>query len=266
METQERVVENNNTFVQNNAEIFVANTRPSAENTDNFFTVLNRFADLLNNPRPVKPSFLPIPTDRESATLEAVNNPVSFTPYVKEIFFMDSSLATIHSTLQSIHDHAYLAKVELWKPRSNFKNTNQIDQIAQSSHQGGANFNGYSNNPGGNKESLQVAKPPTVTLSNQIPNFPNSSANYFANESIIREANDSERFDSPFICTCDRCSGRINFDNQIHCGNGRISKNIEDISGEARNKRSFLEQESPGILSLYQPIHDLQSILSCDHH
>jgi hypothetical protein len=49
-----------------------------------------------------------------------------------------------------------------------FQNTNQIDQIAQSSHQGGADFNGYSNNPGGNKESLQVAKPPTVTLSNQI--------------------------------------------------------------------------------------------------
>jgi hypothetical protein len=37
LETQERVVENNNTFIQNNAEIFVANTRPSAENTDNFF-------------------------------------------------------------------------------------------------------------------------------------------------------------------------------------------------------------------------------------
>jgi len=52
-----------------------------AENTDNFFTVLNRFADLLNNPHPARPSFLPIPTVQESATLEAVNNPVSFTPY-----------------------------------------------------------------------------------------------------------------------------------------------------------------------------------------
>ncbi len=126
-----------------------------------------------------------------------------------------------------------------------FQNTNQIDHIAQSSHQGWADFNGYSNNPGGNKESLQVAKPPTVTLSNKIPNFPTSSANYFANESIIREANDSERVDSPFICTCNRCSGRINFDNEIHCGNGRISKNIKDISGEARNKRRCLEQEKP---------------------
>jgi hypothetical protein len=97
-----------------------------------------------------------------------------------------------------------------------FQNTNKIDQIAQSSHQGGANFNGNSNNMGDNQESQQVAIHPTVTHSHQIPNFPNSSANYFTNKSIIREANDNERIDSHFICTCDRCSGRINFDNQIH--------------------------------------------------
>jgi hypothetical protein len=41
LETQERVVENNNTLIQNNAEIFVANDRSSAEITDSFFTVLN---------------------------------------------------------------------------------------------------------------------------------------------------------------------------------------------------------------------------------
>jgi hypothetical protein len=35
---------------------------------------------------------------------------------------MDSSIATINSTLQSIHAQCdYLAKVELWKPRPNFK-------------------------------------------------------------------------------------------------------------------------------------------------
>ena len=82
LETQERVIENNNTFIQNNAEIFVANDRNSAEITDSFFTVLNRVADLLNNPRPAKPSSLPIPTEQESSTLEAVNHPVSFTPYI----------------------------------------------------------------------------------------------------------------------------------------------------------------------------------------
>ncbi len=147
LETQERLVENNNTFIQNNAEIFVANDRSSAEITDSFFTVLNRVADLLNNPRPAKPSSLPIPTEQESSTLEAVNHPVSFTPYIdfqnvvnqleeqnigsneaedniadnldilleeERNFFMDSSSATIHSTLRSIHDQcAYLARVEL---------------------------------------------------------------------------------------------------------------------------------------------------------
>jgi hypothetical protein len=82
-----------------------------------------------------------------------------------------------------------------------FQNTNQINQIAQSSHQGGTDFKGCSNNPGGNQETLQVTIQPTVTLSDQIPNFPTSSANYFANESIIRETNDGERVDSPFICT-----------------------------------------------------------------
>jgi hypothetical protein len=62
LETQERVVKNNNTFIQNNAEIFVANDRSSAEITDSFFTVLDRVADLLNNPRPAKRSSLPIST------------------------------------------------------------------------------------------------------------------------------------------------------------------------------------------------------------
>jgi hypothetical protein len=66
-----------------------------------------------------------------------------------------------------------------------FQNTNQINQIAQSSHQGGTDFKGCSNNPGGNQETLQVTIQPTVTLSDQIPNFPTSSANYFANESIF---------------------------------------------------------------------------------
>jgi hypothetical protein len=49
-----------------------------------------------------------------------------------------------------------------------FQNTNQIDQIAQSSHQGGADFNGYSNNPGGDQKSLQVDIQPIFTLSDQI--------------------------------------------------------------------------------------------------
>jgi hypothetical protein len=82
LETQERVVENNNTFIKNNAEICVTNDRSSAEITDSFFTVLNRVADLLNNPLPAKPSSLPIPIEQESSTLEAVNHPVSFTPYI----------------------------------------------------------------------------------------------------------------------------------------------------------------------------------------
>ena len=82
LETQDRVVENNNTFIQNKAEIFVANNRSSAEITDYFFTRLNLVADLLNNHRTAKPSSLPIPTEQESSTLEAVNNPVSFTPCI----------------------------------------------------------------------------------------------------------------------------------------------------------------------------------------
>ena len=82
LETQDRVVENNNTFIQNKAEIFVANNRSSAEITDYFFTRLNLVADLLNNHRTAKPSSLPIPTEQESSTLEAVNNPVSLTPCI----------------------------------------------------------------------------------------------------------------------------------------------------------------------------------------
>ena len=279
LEPQERVVENNNTFIQNNAEIFVANDRSSAEITDSFFTVLNRVADLLNNPRPAKPSSLPIPTEQESSTLEAVNHPVSFTPYIdfqNVLNQLGEQNIVSNGAEDSITDNLDILLEEernffhgfqhsddqlnvTIDPRPmqlscesgtveatpKLQNTNQIDQIAHSSHQGGADFNGYSNNPGGDQESLQVAIQPIFTLSDQIPNFPISSANYLANESIVREANDVERVDSPFICTCDRCSGRINFDNQIHCGNGRVSKNFEDISGEARNKRSCLEQEKP---------------------
>jgi hypothetical protein len=56
LESQQRKVKNNNSFIQNNnSKIFVANNRCAAENTDNLFTVLNRFADLSNNPRPAKP-------------------------------------------------------------------------------------------------------------------------------------------------------------------------------------------------------------------
>ncbi len=131
-----------------------------------------------------------------------------------------------------------------------------------------ADFNGYSNNPGGNKKSLQVAKPPTVKLSNQIPNFPTSSANYFANESIIRETSDNERVDSLFIFTCDRCSGRIKFDN--HFGNvsetGEFRKISKTFQEKLETKGAALNKKSRGILSLYQPIHVLQYILSCDHH
>ena len=265
LEPQERVVENNNTFIQNNAEIFVANDRSSAEITDSFFTVLNRVADLLNNPRPAKPSSLPIPTEKESSTLEAVNHPVSFTPYIDFQNVLNQRRGEQNIVSNGAEDSITDNLDILLEEERNFfhgfqhsddqlnvtidprpmqlscesgtveatpklQNTNQIDQIAYSSHQGGADFNGYSNNPGGDQESLQVAIQPIFTLSDQIPNFPISSANYLANESIVREANDVERVDSPFICTCDRCSGRINFDNQIHCGNGRVSKNFEDIS------------------------------------
>jgi hypothetical protein len=293
LETQEHVVKKNNTFIQNNAEIFVANDRSSAETTDFFFTVLNRVADLLNSPRPEKPSSLPIPTEQESSTLEVFNHPVSFTPYIdfqkvlnqleeqnigsneaedniadnldilleEERNFFHGFQLSSNSLNVTINPQPMRLSCEsrTVEATPKFQNTNQIDQIAQSSHQGGVDFNGYSNNPGSNKESLQVAKQPTVTLSDQIPNFPTSSANYFANESIIREANDGERANSTFICTCDRCSGRINFDNQIHCRNGRISKNIEDISGETRKKGAALNKKSRVILSLYQPIHDLRS-------
>jgi hypothetical protein len=88
---------------------------------------------------------------------------------------------------------------------------------------------------------------------NQLPHFPIKFLTFqllpqiilLTNQLYERRTTTSESI-ALFICTCDRCSKRINFENQIHCGNGRVSKNIEDISVGARNKGSCLEQEKSG--------------------
>ncbi len=75
-------VENNKIFIQNNSEISVNNRRSSAEDTDSFFAILNRLGDLLRNPpAQINLPSAPFPSAENSSTLEAINNPVTFTPY-----------------------------------------------------------------------------------------------------------------------------------------------------------------------------------------
>jgi hypothetical protein len=87
-----------------------------------------------------------------------------------------------------------------------------------------------------------VAKPPTVTLSNQIPNFPTSSANYFANKSIIREANGNERIErsAHVIGAVDELISTIKYIEET--GEFRkISKTFQEkleTKGDALNKKT----------------------------
>ncbi len=75
-------LENNNIFIQNNSEISVDNLRSSAEDTDSFFAILNRLGDLLRNPpAQINLPSASFPSAENSSTLEAINNPITFTPY-----------------------------------------------------------------------------------------------------------------------------------------------------------------------------------------
>ena len=121
------------------------------------------------------------------------------------------------------------------KPRPNFKTPTKSIKLLNHHIKAGPTLTDIQTS-GGNKESLQVAKKPTVKLPIKFPTFQLlPQIILLTNQLYERRTTANESI----------ASGRINFDNQIHCGNGRISKNIEEISGEARNKRSCLKQEIP---------------------
>ena len=76
------IVENSHIFIQNNSENSLANHRPSAEETDSFFEILNRLSDYLLNPHiQTVPPVLTEPSVLNSFTLEEINRPEAFTPY-----------------------------------------------------------------------------------------------------------------------------------------------------------------------------------------
>jgi hypothetical protein len=241
---------------------------------------------------------LPIPTEQESSTLEAVNHPVSFTPYInfqnvlnqleeKNIgsneaedniadnldilleeernFFMDSSLATIHSTLQSIHDQcAYLAKGELWKPRPNFKTPTKSIKLLNHHIKAGPTLTDIQTIRGvikkvfwwpNNRLSHFPIKFPTfqllpqiILLTNQLYQSLTTANEPIASLSAIGAVDE-------LISTIKQIAGTGEF--------RKISKTFQE---KLETKGAALNKKSRGILSLYQLIHDLQSILSCDHH
>jgi hypothetical protein len=82
--------ENKTIFIQNNAEISVTNhnlittangidCQSAVEEEDTLFDILNRIGGLIRN---LPPTVLPTPVAFNNSTIEAIHNPITYTPYI----------------------------------------------------------------------------------------------------------------------------------------------------------------------------------------
>ena len=266
-------VENNNIFIQNNSEISVDNHRSSAEDTDSFFAILNRLGDFLRNP-PIQtnPPIVSCPSAENSSTLEAINNPVDFTPYyqldiINELDPLNNatggpveSVDLIEFPLIKSNSHGQVGdklqntinsqqirlhcqgRAEEITPE--LQNVNSDDKIINVNHKEGAGDDRYSHNSRSDQKRYQESIRSSDPLSLSIPSIPNPSPINIADERVIFVPDDSERVDSPFICICDKCSKRADSNNQIHQCDRGIFETDENILEGARKKRFCLDSEN----------------------
>ena len=180
---------------------------------------------------------------------------------------MDSSIATINSTLQSIHAQCnYLAKVELWKPRPNYKTPTKSIKLLTHLIKAGPTltdiqtirevikkayrwpFNRYSHFP--IKFPTFQFLPQIILLTNQLYEKRTTSSGSIA------------LLSAHAIGAVDELISTIKY----IAVTGEFRKISKIFQEKLETKGAALNKRSRGILSLYQPIHDLQSILSCNHH
>ncbi|EFX64265.1 hypothetical protein DAPPUDRAFT_118341 [Daphnia pulex] len=273
--------ENKTIFIQNNAEISVTNhnlittangidCQSAVEEEDTLFEILDRIGGLIRN---LPPTVLPTPVAFNNSTIEAIHNPITYTPYIhfdNVISELGKHSIAVGGEEESVEDIIeFPVKQTISHGNEDGRNTINSQQIRVFGDERtekappklldelrdnkvnygyleeGASSNRYFPTSGISQNNYQESVRPIFPFPSSSSGFPNPPEIHPFTTLDPRVRNDS-LFSEPFSCICEFCSDRANNDNRIHQRDLGIPTGSENIQYQIRNDQSCLGPESAG--------------------